>query len=175
MNRLTRRAIQTFQSSAHQMTSREWIPKSNKHNRGRQWRWMECCSCLNEWLTQGMAPFLSQMVKNVERHLEMRRRSSRSKVEWFFKVVEWPAVGEKGWWPFITHPTPYTHTILTVGVSDHQIYLTKVGYVRSEIQNLLSVIGSDISDGGQMCLTRIEPSLRNLTGNRKLCHRSIIW
>jgi hypothetical protein len=38
----------------------------------------------SEWLTQGYAPILSQVLKNQERSLGMRRRSSRSKVEVYF-------------------------------------------------------------------------------------------
>jgi hypothetical protein len=36
-----------------------------------------------------MTPILSQMLKNVERSIEIRR-SSRSEVEVYFKVVAWP-------------------------------------------------------------------------------------
>jgi hypothetical protein len=51
----------------------------------------------------------------------------RSKVEIFFKVVEWPTEIERG--GAIYTPPPNTHTIIIVGVSDHQIYQTRVRYV----------------------------------------------
>jgi hypothetical protein len=43
----------------------------------------------------------------------MRRRSSRSEVEVYFNVVEWPTEIEK-WWGYL-----YPHKIITVGVSGH--------------------------------------------------------
>jgi hypothetical protein len=36
------------------------------------------------------------MLKNQERSLEMRRRSSRSEVEVYFQVLEWPAEVRRG-------------------------------------------------------------------------------
>jgi hypothetical protein len=77
------------------------------------------CSCSSEWLTQGFAPFLSQVLKNQERSLGMRRRSSKSEVEVYFQVLEWPAEIEEGWGSIYS-----SHRFMTVGVSEHRIYLT---------------------------------------------------
>jgi hypothetical protein len=65
---------------------------------------------LNEWLTQGFSPILSQVLKNQERSLGMRRRSSRSKVGVSFECLEWPAK-PRGEWGRIYSP----HTFITVG------------------------------------------------------------
>jgi hypothetical protein len=72
-------------------------------------------SCLNEWLTKEMARILSQMLKDVERSLGMRRRSSRSKVECFFKILEWSTEFEGVRAPFIS---PHFERVVGLSMSD---------------------------------------------------------
>jgi hypothetical protein len=67
-------------------------------------------SCSSEWLTKGFAPILYQVLKNQERSLGMRRRSTRSEVEVYFKLLEWPAKVKWGWGPIYS-----PHRFMIVG------------------------------------------------------------
>jgi hypothetical protein len=68
------------------------------------------------------------VLKNQERSLGIRRRSSIYEVEVYFQVLEWPAEVRRGW-RFIYSP----YKFLTVEVSEHRIYPTWIGYVRWKI------------------------------------------
>jgi hypothetical protein len=102
------------------------------------------CSCSNEWLTQGFAQILSQVLKNQERSLKMRRRRSRSEVEVSFKCLEWPAEPRGEWGPIYS---PHTFiTVRCVRPSD----ISDLDHI-CPMGNLKWLnFGSDISDGAQI-------------------------
>jgi hypothetical protein len=59
------------------------------------------------------------VLKNQERNLGIRRRSSRSEVEYYFQLLEWPAEVRRGWRPISSpHIFMTVESVRTSDISD---------------------------------------------------------
>jgi hypothetical protein len=80
-----RRAIQTSRSSTTSLgVSRWYLAITNAIEVVSEDERNDLASMIKE-----MPPILSQILKNEERSLGQRRRSSKTEFGWFFEVVEW--------------------------------------------------------------------------------------